>query len=113
MAELTRRGLLKAGGATAATAAVAGVASFGGPASASAKPPPGAWNHNPASKIGPLHWGDIGFPVCGTGMSQSPVNSPARSLAPYHGPPLLLRYQSAELGVENTGHVVEVPTRTG
>jgi carbonic anhydrase len=46
-------------------------------------------------------------------MSQSPVNIPARSLAPYHGPPLLLRYQSAELGVENTGHVVEVPTPDG
>jgi TAT (twin-arginine translocation) pathway signal sequence len=68
MAELTRRDLLKAGGATAA---VAGVVSFGGPSSASAKPPPGAWNHNPASKIGPNHWGDIGFPVCGTGESIS------------------------------------------
>jgi len=40
MAEMTRRELLKAGGATAAAV---GVVSFQGPASA--KPPAGAWNH--------------------------------------------------------------------
>jgi carbonic anhydrase len=71
MAELTRRELLKAGGATAA---VAGIVSLGGPSLASDQPPPGAWNHDPGSPIGPFHWGDIGFPVCGGGMNQSPVN---------------------------------------
>lgn len=30
-------------------------------------------------------------------------------MAAYHGAPLLLRYESSELAVENTGHVVEVP----
>lgn len=52
MAELTRRELLKAGGATAA---VIGVGSLGRPASAE-QPPPGAWNHDPGSPIGPNHW---------------------------------------------------------
>src|SRR6478609_693466 len=23
------------------------------------------WNHDPASAIGPSHWGTIGFPTCG------------------------------------------------
>jgi Eukaryotic-type carbonic anhydrase len=31
-------------------------------------------------------------------------------VAAYNGSPLLLRYQQAELGIENTGHVVQVPT---
>jgi carbonic anhydrase len=31
-------------------------------------------------------------------------------VAAYHGPPLALEYELAELTVENTGHVVEVPT---
>ena len=34
-------------------------------------------------------------------------------MAAYHGGPLLLRYESSELVVENTGHVVEVPIPTG
>ena len=112
MAELTRRELLKAGGAAAA---VVGVGAFRGSAAASAKPPPGAWNHNPASPIGPFHWVDIGFPACvlGTGGSQSPVNIATDHLVAYHGPPLVLRYETSELGVENTGHVVEVPTPAG
>ena len=109
MAELTRRELLKAGGATAA---VVGVASFRGSAASAKAPPPGAWNHNPASPIGPNHWVDIGFPACvlGTGGSQSPVNIATGSLGTYPGPPILLRYETSELGVENTGHVVEVMT---
>ena len=108
MAELTRRELLKAGGATAA---VAGIVSFRG--LASAKPPPGAWNHNPASPIGPYHWSNIGFPVCGAGVNQSPVNIATDHVAPYHGPPLLLTYETSELGIENTGHYVEVPIPVG
>jgi hypothetical protein len=80
MAELTRRELFKTAGAAAA---VAGVAAVPGLASArprgTAQPPPGAWNHDPASPIGPLHWADIGFPTCGLGMGQSPsISGPAR-----------------------------------
>ena len=71
------------------------------------------WNHDPASPIGPNHWADIGFPTCGQGMRQSPVNIPTRHVAAYHGSPLLLGYQVSELTVENTGHVVEVPIPSG
>lgn len=97
---------------------MAGIVSFGGPASA--KPPPGVWNHNPASPIGPYHWGNIGLPlpdVCGTGGKQSPVNIATDHVAPYHGPPLLLTYETSELIIENTGqaggHYVEVPNPVG
>jgi carbonic anhydrase len=108
VAGLTRRELLKAGGATAA---VIGTAPFLG--AIPAGPPPGAWNHDPASPIGPFHWGQNGFPVCGMGASQSPVNIATGRLVSLHGPPLILRYQSSQLGVENTGHVVEVPVPAG
>jgi carbonic anhydrase len=114
MAELTRRDVLKTAGAAVA---VVGVAAVPGLASAqsrgAANPPPGAWNHDPASPIGPLHWGTIGFPTCGTGTNQSPVNIRTDQVAVLNGPPLHLRYQQAELGIENTGHVVEVPTPAG
>lgn len=115
MAELTRRDLFKAAGATAAAI---GVVSLRGPASglfsspAQAQTTTPVWNHDPASPIGPLHWGTIGFPTCGSGMGQSPVDIRTDQLAAYNGSPLLLRYQQAELGIENTGHVVEVPTPT-
>ena len=108
MAEITRRTLLKAGGAAVAVAG-AGVISFPKPAAAQS-PPPGSWNHNPASPIGPSHWGDIGFPACRSGASQSPVNIVTDSLAVHHGPPIALQYEPFELSVENTGHVVEVMT---
>ena len=106
---LSRRGLLKMG----AAAAVAGVIAPPRPASAllsgDAQASPGAWNHNPASPLGPRHWEDIGFPTCGQGTSQSPVDIRTGKLAGYRGAPIELRYTSSELTVENTGHVVEVP----
>jgi carbonic anhydrase len=106
---LTRRDLLKTG-AAAAVIAGAALRTPGSTALAGTAPaPPGAWNHDPASPIGPLHWADIGFPTCGQGMSQSPVDIRTDQVAAYHGAPLLLRYESSELAVENTGHVVEVP----
>jgi carbonic anhydrase len=46
-------------------------------------------------------------------MRQSPVDIRTDQLAAYRGAPLLLRYESSELVVENTGHVVEVPIPTG
>ena len=113
MMELTRRSLLKAG----ASAAVIGLGPLSGstPALVSGitAPPAGAWNHDPASPIGPLHWTDIGFPTCGDGMSQSPVNIMTDTVAAYRGAPLLLWYETSELAVENTGHVVEVPIPVG
>ena len=63
----------------------------------------------PTSPIGPLHWADIGFPTCGEGMRRSPVDIGTDQLAADRGAPLLLRYESSKLAVENTGHVVEVP----
>ena len=107
MAGLTRRELLKTAGAAAAAIAVY---SLPGPATTRAATI--AWNHDPASPIGPNHWGDIGFPTCGQGTSQSPINIMTDSVAAFHGSPLLLRYESSELGIENTGHVVEVPIPT-
>jgi hypothetical protein len=57
MAELTRRDLFKAAGATAAGL---GLVSLRGPAAAlftaRAQAQTIAWNHDPASPIGPLHW---------------------------------------------------------
>ena len=51
--------------------------------------------------------------ISGAGLSRSPVNIATGSLAAYHGPPLVLRYEPSELGVENTGHVVEVMILAG
>ena len=110
---LTRRDLLKTG-AVAAVLAAAALRRPGSTALADTAPAPaGAWNHDPASPIGPLHWGEIGFPTCGQGMRQSPVDIRTDRLAASRGAPLLLRYESSELVVENTGHVVEVPIPTG
>jgi carbonic anhydrase len=112
MAKLTRRELLKTTGAAAVAIATCGPAStlFSGTGTAQAA---AVWNHNPASPIGPLHWGTIGFPTCGTGSKQSPVGIRTDKVAAYRGAPLLLRYESSELIVENTGHVVEVVIPTG
>ena len=71
------------------------------------------WNHNPASPIGPRHWGNIGYPACGTGAGQSPVDIDTRAVTRLNGPPLLINYERSGLGVENTGHVVEVPIPAG
>jgi carbonic anhydrase len=68
-----------------------------------------AWNHDPASAIGPTHWGaiDPAFEKCLTGTSQSPVN--ISGAVNGGGPSLQFRYPDNELVVENTGHVIEVP----
>ena len=106
---LPRRDLLKTGAAAAVIAAVSLRRPGSTLASGTAPAPAGAWNHDPASPIGPNHWADIGFPTCGQGMRQSPVDIRTDEVAAYRGAPLLLRYESSELAVENTGHVVEVP----
>ena len=76
------------------------------------------WNHDPASSIGPLHWGAVApsDANCGdlttgeVGMKQSPIdivsdNAPAARFAP----PLSFKYKPTPLKIENTGHYVEVP----
>ena len=114
MAELTRRELFKTTGATAAVIAAASVPGLASARSrGAAQAATVAWNHNPASPIGPPHWAGIGFPVCGSGTGQSPVDIRTDRVAAYHGPPLLLRYEASELGIENTGHYVEVPIPAG
>jgi carbonic anhydrase len=114
MSELTRRDLLIRGTSAAAAAAAAGYALRGPartllPGTARAATTT-AWNHDPASPIGPLHWGGIdpSFSVCGSGASQSPVDIRTARLGSLHGPPLVLTYDESELAIENTGHVVEV-----
>ena len=68
-----------------------------------------AWNHNPASAIGPGNWGNLDptFEKCLTGTSQSPVDISGTVTG--GGPALQFRYPDNELVVENTGHVIEVP----
>lgn len=116
MSELNRRDLLVRGTAAAAAAyALRGPASGLIPGTAHAQTPPAdAWNHDPASPIGPLHWGDIdGFSVCGTGEHRSPVNIETAHVEAGHGPPLSLRYKRSELAINNTGHAIEVPIPAG
>ena len=120
MSDLSRRELLVKG--TSAAAAAAAYALRGpattllpGAARASTTPPTTAWNHDPGSPIGPLHWAEIdpGFSDCASGLQQSPVNFATSRTGVLHGPPLSLRYRESELAIENTGHVVEVPIPPG
>lgn len=110
MRDLTRRDLIRAASVAAAAVAVGAVQ---GVAPSALAAPPAEWTHDPASPIGPQAWGDIGFPTCGMGRSQSPVNISTDTLVDLHGSPLLLRYRTSELAVENTGHVIEVPIPAG
>jgi carbonic anhydrase len=75
------------------------------------------WNHNPASPIGPPHWGTVtpSFATCGdsitgeVGMKQSPIDIvPSNALAASFSK-LLFKYKPTPLKIENTGHYVEVP----
>ncbi|MGA7414134.1 MAG: carbonic anhydrase family protein [Bryobacteraceae bacterium] len=92
-------------------AAVMALSTFSGLASAQ------AWNHDPASQIGPLHWGTVTPPyaTCGdsitgeVGMMQSPIDIvPGNALAAKFFP-LSFNYKPTPLKIENTGHYVEVP----
>ena len=76
-----------------------------------------AYNHDPSSPIGPLHWGKVApsDATCGdsitgeVGMKQSPIDIvPGNALAAIFVPPLF-SYQSTPLTIENTGHYIEVP----
>ena len=86
--EVTRREAYELAGAAAGAIAAwrfwpSSAAKASARALAQTTPP---WNHDPASPIGPSHWGTIGFPVCGTGTSQSPVNIVTRTVARLNGP---------------------------
>jgi carbonic anhydrase len=70
-----------------------------------------SWNHDPGdTSLGPAAWGEIDetFEQCLSGVGQSPVD--IAGAFPGDLPDLELRYPSAPLVVENTGHVIEVRT---
>lgn len=71
------------------------------------------WNHDPASPLGPSHWATIGYPVCGSGAAQSPVNIATSAVRPVPGPPLAINYATSALTIKNTGHYFEVPIPAG
>ena len=117
MADLTRRGMFKTAGVAVAAIGVSSVPGpvrglFSGPA-ARPRSPDVPWNNDPESPIGPPNWDTIGFPECGLGTSQSPVDIRTDQLAKYPGGPLLLNYEKSEAAVVNTGHYVEVPIPPG
>jgi len=76
-----------------------------------------AWNHNPASPIGPLHWGTVtpSYATCGdsitgeVGMKQSPIDIVPGNAFAARFSKLLFKYKPTPLKIENTGHYVEVP----
>ncbi len=76
-----------------------------------------AWNHNPASPIGPLHWGTVTPPyaTCGdsrtgeVGMKQSPIDIAPANVVPADFFAPLFKYKPTPLKIENTGHYIEVP----
>jgi carbonic anhydrase len=76
-----------------------------------------AWNHDPASPIGPFHWGAVtpSFATCGdsitgqVGMKQSPIDIVPGNASAAIFAPLLFKYKPTPLKIANTGHYVEVP----
>ena len=76
-----------------------------------------AWNHDPASPIGPLHWGTVtpSYATCGdsitgeVGMKQSPIDIVPGNAIAARFIPLLFKYNPTPLKIANTGHYVEVP----
>src|SRR3954453_387444 len=71
------------------------------------------WNHDPASPIGPTHWGELdpAWRACASVEGQSPIAVTATREADL--PVLLVDYPRTPLAVRNTGHVLEVPAPAG
>src|SRR3954452_5034892 len=71
------------------------------------------WNHDPASPIGPAHWGELdpAWRACVSVEGQSPIAVTAAREADL--PVLLTHYPREPLVVRNTGHVIEVPAPPG
>jgi carbonic anhydrase len=80
---------------------------FGQPA------PAPTWNQDPDSPIGPSHWGDIGYTICGSGKNQSPINIVTQAVRPQAGPAIQIGYQESPLGIENLGHTIEIELPSG
>ncbi|MEU4219378.1 carbonic anhydrase family protein [Actinoplanes sp. NPDC026623] len=101
----TRRNVLTATGAAAAVIVLGPVRE---PVQAHPRAGAAAWNHDPASPIGPGRWDDLGYPVCGRARGQSPVDIRTGRVVARRGAPLQLRYETSEMLVANTGHAVSV-----
>lgn len=81
------------------------------------------WNHDPASSMGPDHWGSLAFPfaTCGAGnptfvevgRKQTPVDIVIEETVAAALPEIAFHYRDTHFNVENTGHVVEVPYAPG
>lgn len=81
-----------------------------------------AWNHNPASDIGPEFWGTLAFPdaTCGggdpfveVGRKQTPVDIVTADTVAATLPAIGFSYRPTPFVVRNTGHDVEVPYGSG
>jgi carbonic anhydrase len=82
-----------------------------------------AWNHDPASSIGPNHWGFLNdtynaFATCGTstvevGKKQAPINLVATREAHAMLKYIDFGYRDTAFRVSNTLHVVEVEYEPG
>jgi len=73
------------------------------------------WNHDPDSPIGPSKWGEIGYPVCASGMAQSPIDidtSKVRCTVPF-SQVLNFNDQDTPFEVENLGYTVELVYKAG
>lgn len=108
--EWTRRNVLTATGAAAAVIVLGPVRE---PVQAHPRAGAAAWNHNPASPIGPRRWDDLGYPVCGHRGGQSPVDIRTGRAVARRGAPLQLRYETSQTLVANNGHAVSVTVPAG
>ncbi|MCP4105703.1 MAG: M28 family peptidase [Desulfobacteraceae bacterium] len=55
--------------------------------------------------VGPEHWGDLGYPDCGLGMEQSPVDIP--EAAAVNPSDIMFKYKPVALNIVNNGHTVK------
>lgn len=74
---------------------------------------PVTWNQDPESPNGPAHWGELGYPICSFGMSQSPINIEPAAVMTQIGPALGLTYGDSPLEIENIGHTIEIEIPDG
>ncbi len=61
------------------------------------------WSYH--GSTGPAHWGELGFPVCGTGKQQSPVNLSGTPAGDVASP--AFAYRSSPVRITDSGHSVE------
>ena len=109
MRDITRRDLIRVAGVATAAVAVGSAQGLAPMSVRGCRWPTAEWTHDPESLIGPQAWSSIGYPTCGLGHSQSPIDISTESAVDLQGSPLMLRFRPMEIAVENTGHVIEVP----